>query len=123
MRHKNDQSGYIALVSVIIISVLLELAVIGLSFGLYTHTQTLSQTEQKQQSFYGALSCIHSALLEYADTESVSIRETDLTDTSCTILSFFGSTIISESKVADASTKLRAEFDPITKIITSVTDI
>lgn len=59
-----NQDGYIALITVIILSIILESIVFSSSLQGYFAQKTISQSLYKEQSFYLALSCAQEAALE-----------------------------------------------------------
>ncbi len=63
-KYKSKKNGYIALTSIIILSLILESIVLNSSLSGYFVQRNVLQTEYKEKSFYQAQSCVAEAILK-----------------------------------------------------------
>ncbi|MBN1325774.1 hypothetical protein JW977_02220 [Candidatus Falkowbacteria bacterium] len=118
MANKN-KNGYIALISVIIISAVVLILALGLAFISISEKQTIISHNKSLRNYYLANACANYAILqlqknsEYAGNETISLDAY-----SCQIESVFGKgntnrSFITSSQIDDQKKVLKIELDQI----------
>lgn len=120
MKTQYYKNGYIALISVILISVSLLILVVAVSFEGFFSRFTVLESEQKEMSAYLAESCVNTAVLkitqdvEYDGDETIAVG-----DSSCEIVAVTdGSPFATDRLIQaqgiykDAYTNLEVQIDP-----------
>jgi hypothetical protein len=113
-----EQKGYIALISAILISVSLLTMVIAVSFEGYFSRFNVLESEQKEISDYLAESCFNRAVIELTQDEDYDETPTvDVGDEECTIVAIDDGTFPSNRLISvqgingEAYTNLEIEID------------
>lgn len=134
MKKINSQSGYIALISAILISVSLLTLVIAVSFeGFYSRFSVL-ESEQKEISAYLAESCVNTAILKIAQDKNYSGNEDiRVGKLGCRIFSVYefdnnnpfppDYIIEAQGTSSDAYTNLEVQIEPSDSSIVSWTEV
>jgi hypothetical protein len=122
---KTLKSGYIALISILIISSLLELTIVSLSFISFSFLDRVEQIIDKNQRYYAALSCAEYAVFSLSNTVDANVlNETEINfDTySCEIkhIDLTEKSIITESETPLSETQLKVFYNSETFKIVSV---
>jgi hypothetical protein len=123
-----NQQGYIALLTVIIISAILAALVSGISAQTAAYWSTSSNRESKEQGRQLASACAAQALLRFALDHTYSGNETvSVSGPDCTILSLDSGyqtlTSVTESQISDLDTTLQTEFDLINMSVLYLSEI
>lgn len=120
MKILKSQHGYIALISVIIVSISLLTLVISVSFtGFYSRFSVL-ESEQKEISNYLAEACINTAILKISQNETYTGAQTiSVGAQNCEIVSVTTGNIFVSNRLIkaqgvyeDAYTNIEVEIDP-----------
>lgn len=115
----SDQQGYIALVSVLIISALVVLVATSASLASISEADMGLQESQAWQSFYLTTACAEHGLMKLKDDIEYSGNETlNFTNGSCTILPIEGTgdqdrTIKVTGNVSNQTSKIKVEINEV----------
>ncbi|MBP6060747.1 MAG: hypothetical protein KA515_01950 [Candidatus Pacebacteria bacterium] len=113
---KQNQKGFMALISTIIISMILLLITINLNLTLFYRRANVLDFELKTESFQLAYSCLNIAILKIIRDKNYNPNNENLkiAEKSCSIKSRSGETIETTANNKNYITNLRATINPNT---------
>ena len=116
---EKNKNGYIALITVIIISAVVLILALGLAFSSLSQKQIIISHNKSLKNYYLANACANYAILQLQKNVGYGGNETvNLDDYVCQVESVFGTgntnrTIITSSQQGDQRKVLRIEIDQI----------